>query len=951
MKIDNSSGNVAKSIMKQRQEILNDSVAGGMMGGYIAEGFPFYFINKRMLEYLGYESEEEFVKDIDGLISNCIHPDDRGIVDKAADLQIKEKGEYVVEYRMKKKDGSYIWVHDLGRKMEDEEGRPVITSACMDITKRHKIQEEAERLWNTIPGAVFRCRFDEDFSVLNANDGLFEFLGYTREEFAAMGNKMSSVIYPDDLETMTDKLLQQLKHSSNIYNENRLICKDGTVKWIFIKGQLVTESDGQQYFYCVFVDITESKEMQERTKELYEKELAYFSETSSSKECIQGRINVTRNRVENYMFASQASVARVGDAYDQVVFNLAEAAVDREYGKKIAATLKRQKVLEDYARGETSYRFEFLRRRNDGSLFWSNTNLRTYMNPETKDIIVFFYTFDITEQKVQLKLLEQLSDLDYDVITEVDIVNDVHRLVTYKGQGPNTLPYSGKFQAAIRVVADNFMDEENYAEYLAKLDFDYMKERLEKEGSYTFILEMQGRDGSSYIKNIKKFQVFYIDEDLGRVGVTRTDVTDVVHKEQKQNEALAAALLAAQQASTAKSEFLSRMSHEIRTPMNAILGMSTIAEQSVGDDEQVTDCIAKIKASSEFLLSLINDILDMSRIESGKMLLKYEPIHLKEFLEGINDICSAQAATKNVDYRWEISSDLEERYLGDAIKLKQVLVNVLSNAIKFTDEGGHVLLNVSSVEKSEDADRLRFVVSDTGRGISEEFLSRIFEPFSQESTGNNSSYGGSGLGLAISKNIVDMMGGKMSVRSKKDTGSEFTIDIRLEFAGDEKRIRDDKKAGVDVFSTRTMQSRMQVSSTEEDYDFTGRRLLLVDDNELNTEVARALLESKGFLVDAAGNGFEAIEKFRESREGYYQAILMDIRMPVMDGHEATMKIRKMDRKDALKVPIIAMTANAFESDIEKSKTAGMDAHLAKPIGPEEMYKTLSELMGGKGRAE
>ena len=201
-----------------------------------------------MLDYLGYEKEEEFVADVDGMIMNCIHPLDRDKVEAAVIRQLERDGEYVVEYRMKKRDGSYIWVHDVGRRTSDERGRAAITSVCVDITAQKRAQDEVMHIYNNVPGAVFRCRFDEDFSVIEANDGLFDFLGYTREEFAAMGNRMSSVIYPDDLVIMTDKLNAQLKYGNTIQNENRLICKDGTVRWISIKAQLLTEEDGESYF-------------------------------------------------------------------------------------------------------------------------------------------------------------------------------------------------------------------------------------------------------------------------------------------------------------------------------------------------------------------------------------------------------------------------------------------------------------------------------------------------------------------------------------------------------------------------------------------------------------------------------------------------------------------------------------------------------------------------------
>ena len=1055
---------IIENAIRQRQELLNDSLPGGMMGGYIEDNFPFYFINRRMLSYLGYTDEEDFVQDTNGFISNCMHPEDRDMVDQTVMEQLSEDVEYVVEYRMKKKDGSYIWVHDMGRRVMAEDGRPAIISVCIDITVQKRAQEEVLNLYNNIPGAVFRCRFDDDFSVIDANDGLFEFLGCSREEFAAIGNKMSAFIYPEDLAAMTDKLKVQLKNGNTIHNENRVICSDGSIKWVSIKAQLFTEEDGEQYFYCVFVDITEEKLLQLRLRSLYERELSYFAEVSSAEGSIRGSLNVTQGKLEAYVSASDLAVAHIGDSYEETMDSLVESAVDPEVGKWIGNTLKREKILEDYAKGETDYQLEFLRRSNSGGSFWERTKLRSFRNPESGDVHLFFYTVDITERKLQEQLLKRIAKLDYDSITEVDILQGTHRPVSIDGGGRNILPAEGGFQEEISRFADTYMSQEAKKEYLSQLDFSNMERQLKEKDFYTFLVEMKDDKGDL---RIKRCEVFYISQELKRVCIARTDVTDVVRQEQRQKEELAAALVAAEQANAAKSDFLSRMSHEIRTPMNAIIGMSTIAAQSIGDDEQVEDCISKIGISSRFLLSLINDILDMSRIESGKMLLKNEKIPTEEFLVGINSICYGQAEAKGVEYECIVDPVLDDYYIGDAMKLQQVLINILNNAIKFTEEGGKVTFSASQRRKTKNDSLLRFIVNDTGVGMSDDFIPHIFEPFSQESTGTTSLYGGTGLGLAISKSIVDMMDGKITVRSIKGIGTEFIVDVKLGITEEEKLRHNQKKhdfnfshlktlvvdddvavcesavmtlhemgiraewvdsgrkaveqvrtlwsqnryydmilidwkmpdmdgietarrirsivgpevtiiimtaydwiaieheaklAGVNLLMSKPMFKSSLVSAfsralgekeeKEEKeeiiaYDFAGKRVLLAEDNQINTEVAVMLLESRGFAVDTAENGLRAMEMFSKSQEGYYNVILMDIRMPLMDGLTAATNIRHLSNADAGRIPIIAMTANAFDDDIEKSKAAGMNAHLAKPIEPERMFHTLYDFIYGK----
>ncbi|MGI6070007.1 MAG: response regulator [Blautia sp.] len=932
-----------------------------------------------------------------------------------------------------------------------------------NITALKQAQKEILHLYNNIPGAVFRCRFDADFSVIDANDGLFEFLGYSREEFAAMGNRMSAVIYPDDLNVMTDKLVGQLQYGNSIQNENRLICKDGTVKWISIKAQLFVE-DGGAYFYCVFVDITDEKRLQQQAQERYEQELSSFSVLSSDAGSIQGRFNLTKNLLESYLTTSDVSSAVVGESYDAVLERFAASVLDAAYGRELLRIMGREAVMEEFAAGRKDYRFEILRKRSGGGRFWGSTNFRLAKNPETGDIMVFFYTTDITETKIQEELLSKIADLDYDIIIDVNMPEDTYQLISFGKGGVDRFPLRGEFQKETHKIAEKYVTKQDSDIYVKKLEYDYIKEQLAQQDSFSFVVEAKDERGNSEIKRV---QVFYINKDLERICIACNDVTDVVRQEQKQKENLAAALTAAEQANAAKTDFLSRMSHEIRTPMNAIIGMSAIAAQSIGDDERVADCISKIGISSRFLLSLINDILDMSRIESGKMLLKKEKIPTVDFLREVNSICYTQAYSKGVEYECIIDSVLDDYYIGDAMKLQQVLINILSNAIKFTGEGGKVTFSVGLHQKTKNDAVLRFIVNDTGIGMSEEFLPRIFEPFSQESTGTTALYGGTGLGLAISKNIVDLMDGKIVVRSIKDIGTEFTVDVKLGLSEEEKlghhqkkhtynfshlktlvvdddvvvcesavvtlremgvkaewvdsgqkavdrvkrlwekkeyydmilidwkmpemdgietarRIRsivgprvtiiiitaydwaciehEAKLAGVNLLMSKPMfksslisafskalgqQEEKTEKAAEKDFDFTGKRVLLAEDNAINTEVAVMLLESKGFQVDTAENGLRALEMFSKSSTGYYSGILMDIRMPLMDGLLAATNIRHLSNADAKTIPIIAMTANAFDDDIEKSKAAGMNAHLAKPIDPIRLYQTLYDFIFGE----
>ena len=372
----------------------------------------------------------------------------------------------------------------------------------------------------------------------------------------------------------------------------------------------------------------------------------------------------------------------------------------------------------------------------------------------------------------------------------------------------------------------------------------------------------------------------------------------------------------AEQANAAKQEFLSSMSHDIRTPMNAIIGMTSLALDNTDDPKRVRDYLGKIALSSKHLLGLINDVLDISKIESGKMTLNVEPVSLREAMDSIVNIMQPQVTAKNQQFKAAAQEILSENVRCDGVRLNQVLINLLGNAVKFTPEKGAVQLTVYQEALPEDASRVRthFLVSDTGIGMSKEYQKVIFESFSREDNTRVRKTEGSGLGMAITKCIVDAMGGTISVRSEQGRGSEFHVVLDLE------------KAAAPAASEAADGAAERVN----DVVLKGRRILLAEDNELNWEVARELLSILELELDWAENGEICVEKFRNSPAGHYDAIIMDVRMPVMDGYEATAAIRRLEREDA-DIPIIAMTADAFSEDIQRCLERGMNDHLAKPI--------------------
>ncbi|MBR5109116.1 MAG: response regulator [Clostridia bacterium] len=397
----------------------------------------------------------------------------------------------------------------------------------------------------------------------------------------------------------------------------------------------------------------------------------------------------------------------------------------------------------------------------------------------------------------------------------------------------------------------------------------------------------------------------------------------------QQSERLEAELMAAEASSNAKSAFLSTMSHEMRSPMNAIIGLDNLALHEPGITPQMRGYLEKIDASARHLLDLINDVLDMNRIETGHLTLKNERFSLRDTLMLVNSIIESQCREKGLDYISNAAMNIGDTYLGDAMKLRQVLINILGNAVKFTDAGGFVAFSVGKNEQGA----LVFTMKDNGVGMSAEFLPQIFNVFSQEDASSTNAYGGTGLGMPLTKRLVEIMGGEITVESEKGKGSMFTVTLPLEAVEDEPAQPASQQQPGDGPKQEEALPSME-----------GRRALVVEDMEINAEIVMDLLDMEGMSAEHAENGQIAVDMFSAHEAGYYDVILMDLRMPVMNGLTAARSIRALDRPDAKTVPIIALTANAFEEDVQQSLEAGMNHHLPKPADPDMLYATIRKYL-------
>lgn len=406
---------------------------------------------------------------------------------------------------------------------------------------------------------------------------------------------------------------------------------------------------------------------------------------------------------------------------------------------------------------------------------------------------------------------------------------------------------------------------------------------------------------------------------------------DLVHRKQEQekDEKYKAELLRtakkAEAANEAKTEFLQRMSHDIRTPINGICGMINVADHYADNMEKQTECRAKIKEASHLLLELINEVLDMSKLESDEVVLEEIPFNLNSISEEILGVIEHMAAEQNIRILWEKKEVTHWNLIGSPVHVKRILMNILSNAVKYNKENGYVYISCREIPSKQTAmTTLEFVCRDTGIGMTEAFQKRIFEPFAQEHAGSRTKFAGTGLGMPITKKLVEKMGGTISFESKEGTGTTFVIRIPFQIDAD-------------------MKDRTETEEKTET-SIQGLHVLLTEDNELNMEIAEFVLQNEGAVVTKAWNGQKAVDIFRKSRPGEFDAILMDIMMPVMNGYEAAKMIRSLDREDAKVIPIIAMTANAFTEDKMRAKEAGMDEHIAKPVDGKLLVKVINELV-------
>ena len=770
------------------------------------------------------------------------------------------------------------------------------------------------------------------------------------------------------------------------------------------------------------------------------------------------RCNLTTGLIEEVggsdLFDADVAGADI-ETYEAIRKNSLLVESDKE---RYDACFQIENLMERFYKGAPPATFVAYCRRQSGRQCFVRFTRSVAHAPTSGDLILFCAENEYNNEKVSEVLNEKVLVQQYDMVTYIVdnnysvVIGDASKI----GKG-SIFPKNsdGVYTDYIhdQVLPAASTDVHDIDELERSLSPKAIAENLEHNESYTINVTCL-IEGVTYYK---QFTFYVVDRDTRFFLLLKSDVTDVLEQEHERHDILALALKEAEHANASKTAFLSSMSHEIRTPMNAIIGLNSIALRDETLSDQTRGYLEKIGESAGHLLNLINDILDMSRIESGRMTLHKEEFNFTDMLDQINTMVQSQCKDKGLTFESHIDGTIDGWYFGDDTKLKQIIINILSNAIKFTDAPGKVTFTVSKIASYDNQTTLRFEIRDTGIGMDEEFLPRIFDAFTQEDASRRNKYGSTGLGMAITKRIVEMMNGAIDVESKKGEGSAFTVTVTLKNTADQKRsfqsfdpssvkalvvdddevalehagivledigvaadtassaddalhmieiqhakqepynlilldwkmpgrsgaevareirrryggdirvitltafndkdiIEEAQSAGVDGFITKTefpsvirreLERVMQLPANmiKNDTDLDGMRILLAEDLPINAEIMIQLLTIKGIATEHAENGEIALRMFSESPQNYYSAVLMDVRMPVMDGLETAAAIRALERDDAKRVPIIALTANAFDEDVQRSLQAGMNAHLSKPVEPKQLYSTLEELIG------
>jgi PAS domain S-box-containing protein len=934
----------AKNEARRTQDIL-DYISSGVCVLRMPdpEHLLIEYSNKQMPLLLGFANGAQSPEQISGSADkdaayfadafSGVHPDDLPAVREAYRKGFSQQRFGIPRFRLAAADGSYIWAAvDLALRERRADGN-VFYGTYRDISKEVELEEELEKqrkahmertMVDTIAGlpsssALFRILDGRTIIPESYSDEFCRMGGWTQQDELFRDNAYGGV-HPDDRTRVASFIAKHLDDTEPFHMVYRIITKIGSYIWVSVAFNKFRLGE-TCWLYAVYTDISDLKKQEERLREQYDAAQSSLDSVAGSYIAAR-RMNLTRNRLESAAGKNPLAGTEGMTVYDEYVAAVLSAVPGQKDRERCAAFYARGAMLAAYQNGERLRSLEYPYCTPDGNMIWVRNTVNLTKRPGSGDVIAFSAVSDINSERLVGSVMNRLATTHYDNICCFDASNG--KIVfffspdgTLDGLPVRTGDSYEKLLRAYDVRFAGCADRDDCAVFMSIANVLRLLDAGERCAMTYNVLGGNGE------KRAKLAEFFYVDPEYHLVGVVRTDYTAMQRRQLEQEERLRAALDAAERANAAKSDFLSRMSHDIRTPLNGIIGMTYLTEE-LELPEKARENLKKIDTSSKFLLSLINDILDLTKAESDRVELRPEPYPPQEFESYIDSVFRPLCEEKHQTLDANTSRPMAIP-LFDKLRVNQVLFNLLSNAVKYTQEGGTITFR-SRFGAPDKKGRMsvEFEIGDNGCGMSGEFQKHLFEPFTQERRQDASDARGSGLGLAIVKRLIDLMGGTIRVESRPEEGTRFTVKLTADSvpAGPDGGAAAQNKAGANAGC------------------LAGKRVLLCEDHPLNQEIAAALLRERGMDADIAGDGRTGAERFRASPPGYYDAVLMDIRMPVLDGYGAAAAIRAMDRADAKRVPIIAMTADAFSDDVQKCLDAGMNGHIAKPIDPGALYETL-----------
>ncbi|MDD2968115.1 MAG: response regulator [Lachnospiraceae bacterium] len=860
-------------------------------------------------------------------IFDAVHDVDRQPLVDALKKAIQEQDTADIDVRILNGENQYQWFNIKAKVAYRSSLWTAMYLAYSDIDEEKKAQLQLEESYRAMElvasqGDLSLWMYDLDTKEIVQNFYTSTALGYPMvlpngpETIIAMGG-----VHEEDVE----QYLQMYQHiidgddesecTARIYNQ-----KAEKFEWQHLTLRRATSLDREQnkvIGFCINVDLQMEAQMRyERElhlrQDLMEDTLSYF------------RMNLTTRLVEEIHSKSfDTSKLTIPVSIDELLEKGLMDDIYEDDREFIQQALNFDNMMKKYQAGRTSESFLYRRYISGKGLRWVRGSVVKIKRVSSDDIIAFYTTKDVDDERKDELAMRSIVREE---IESVLLFKPKERKIRYILGGLNS---EGMDAGTEKIVDKRFRHNqlknivlEDVAQCLDFANVETIEDRLKEHSVLQCKYRIMAEDGS--IKR-KKVRAFYLDDSRQEIVFAQRDITDLYNETQRQQEQLQKAADDAEAANKAKTDFLSRMSHDMRTPLNGILNFANFIQEAE-TLEEVKELGEKIRVSGEYLQTLINDTLGMSHIESGKVVLKREPYIYSEFEPSIRNVLEEKAREKGVELRFVPPRLTEQYVMFDKLRLQQIFVNLLNNAIKFTPAGGIVQLETELCNQTEKHETVRFTVSDTGIGMSEKFLKEgLFKPFVQEHPGQDNEETGTGLGVAIVKQLVEIMGGTITCKSRLGEGTTFVVEIPVDTVANYEK----KQNKADAFDKSVLQ---------------GHHILLCEDHPLNREIALRLLKDVGCTADIAENGKKGVEMFAESECHGYDLILMDIRMPEMDGLTATRKIREMSREDAKTVPIIAMTANAFAEDVEESKSAGMNEHLSKPISPAVFYQCLAQFL-------